>query len=63
MLIQGVDKGPKLFSMESDGWEEPRRGVSTRPALVPARQGTEELPEAAVVVVSVWRWKHMASGN
>lgn len=42
MLIQGVDKGPKLFSMESDGWEEPRRGVSTRPALVPARQGTEE---------------------
>lgn len=28
--------------MESDGWEEPRRGVSTRPALVPARQGMAE---------------------
>jgi len=42
MSIQGVDEGPKLFSMESDGWEEPCRGMSTRPALLPARQGTSE---------------------
>lgn len=50
----GVEEGSELFSLASDGWEEPRRGLSTCPALIPARQGTARLPEAAVVVMNVW---------
>lgn len=38
--MQGVEEGSTQFSLESDGWEEPRRGVSTCPALIPGRQGT-----------------------
>lgn len=37
---EGVEEGSELFSLESDGWEEPHRRVSTCPALIPARQGT-----------------------
>lgn len=40
MSMQGVEEGSELFSLESDGWEEQRTGVSTCPALIPARQGT-----------------------
>lgn len=60
---EDVEESSELFSLASDGWEEPRRGVSACPALIPARQGTARLPEAALVVVNVWRWKHTASGN
>lgn len=65
MLIQGVDEGPKLFSMESDGWEQPRRGLSTHHILLLFRPDREwlSLPEAAVVVVNVRGWKHTVSGN